>query len=104
MFRSDYPRGLVRFWLWRFTAFDALTIAPALPVAFRLANCCFPVPLLRLPSRPFSEPLSDIPHCNIAGSTAADERTARILSADSDASSAGGVTVFAEPLDFRNGL
>jgi hypothetical protein len=54
MFCSDYPRGVVNcLWLWWFPAFDALPVAPALPVPFLLARCRRPVSLLRLPPRPF---------------------------------------------------
>src|SRR6266566_7705910 len=53
MFRSDYPRSLVNcLWLWCFSAFDALPVAPALPVPFLLARRRLPISLLRLPSRP----------------------------------------------------
>src|SRR5471030_1982148 len=53
MFCSDYPRGTVNcLWLWWFPAFDALPVAPALPVPFLLACPCRPVSLLRLPPRP----------------------------------------------------
>ena len=54
MFLSDYPRSLVNcFWFWRFPVFDALTVAPALPIALLLARHRFPVSLLCLPPRPF---------------------------------------------------
>src|ERR1700691_4859751 len=53
MFCSDYPRGLVNWlWLWWFPAFDALPVAPALPVPFLLARRGLPVSLLGFMSRP----------------------------------------------------
>jgi hypothetical protein len=41
---------------------------------------------------------------NSVGSAGADERAVRTLSADSIASSAGGLIAFAEPLDSRDGV
>src|SRR5580700_9027301 len=53
MFCSDDPRGVLNcLWLWWFPAFDALPVAPALPVPFLSARLCRPVSLLRLPLRP----------------------------------------------------
>src|SRR5947199_2709469 len=53
MFCSDDPRRLVNYLcLWWFPAFDALPVAPALPLAFLLAGRCLPVALLRLPPVP----------------------------------------------------
>src|SRR5205085_404781 len=53
MFGRDDPRGFVNcLWLWWFPTFDALAVAPALPVPFLLARRRRPVSLLRLPLRP----------------------------------------------------
>jgi hypothetical protein len=51
-----------------------------------------------------SAPPSGIPRCNTAGSTAADETTDRILSADNALHAVGELIAFAAPLDFRDGL
>src|ERR1035437_10077656 len=54
MFCSDYPRDLANFlWLWLFSAFDALPVAPALAVPFLLARRRLPVSFLGFPARPF---------------------------------------------------
>jgi hypothetical protein len=61
----------------------------------------FPVPS----SATISAPLSGILRCNSAGAPAEDENAARILSADEDASAAGGAIASAgHPLDFRVGV
>src|SRR5947209_6636859 len=53
MFCSDDPRGVANYlWLWWFSFFDALPVAPALTVPFLLAPRRRPVSLLRLPPRP----------------------------------------------------
>src|SRR5215471_1725412 len=57
MFLSDYPRTLANcLRLWRFPAFHALAIAPALAVAPLLATPRLPVLLLCLPPRPLPRP------------------------------------------------
>jgi hypothetical protein len=47
---SDYPRGFANWlWLWRFLGLDALSVAPALAIAFLLAAVGGSVLLLRFP-------------------------------------------------------
>src|ERR1017187_4161082 len=53
MFGSDYHRRVLNcFWLWCFPAFDALPVAPALPVALPFARRRLPICLLGFPARP----------------------------------------------------
>jgi len=59
MFGSDYPRRVVNcVWLWRFTAFDALPVALALPVSLPLAGRRRPISLLGFPLRPLPRRLA----------------------------------------------
>ncbi len=91
-------------WLWRFPAFHALPVAPALTVPLLLAGPGRPVSFLRLPARPFPRRFPALFAAIALARLPRMKALPRILSADNTASAADGAIASADPLDFRDDL